>query len=237
MEMARKYLAFDIEIAQELPEGAQDWQAHRPLGITCAATLADDAEQPLLWYGLSDDDRPADRMDQQDAIKLVEYLETMTHAGYTVLTWNGLGFDLDILAEESGMLEACKRLAPDHVDMMFHVFCALGYPVGLDRAAKGMGLTGKTEGMSGALAPRMWAEGQHQQVLDYVAQDARTTLALAQSCEKRRQLVWTTRRGSRSRMPLPSGWLTVRQALALPQPDVSWMSDPWPRSKFTGWIE
>ncbi|MDY7075538.1 MAG: ribonuclease H-like domain-containing protein [Chloroflexota bacterium] len=234
--MARKYLAFDVEIAQELPEGERDWKTHRPLGITCAATLASDTEELLLWHSLTDDDHPADRMNRQDLVKLVNYLATLADDGYTLLTWNGLGFDFDILAEESGMIEACKQLASDHVDMMFHVFCKLGYPVGLDRAAKGMGLAGKPEGMSGALAPRLWAEGKRQQVLDYVAQDVRTTLALAHTCEKQRHLRWITRRGRTSRMALPSGWLTVRGALALPEPDTSWMSDPWPRSKFTGWL-
>ena len=40
----RKYLAFDLEIAREIPEGG-DWKANRPLGISCAATLASDTGQ------------------------------------------------------------------------------------------------------------------------------------------------------------------------------------------------
>ncbi len=236
--MKRKYLAFDIEIAQELPEGEQDWKAHRPLGITCAATLAGDTNELVLWHSLTGD-HPADRMSRPDITRLVDYLTVQASNGYTILTWNGLGFDFDILAEESGMFAECKRLAfeMDHVDMMFHVFCKLGYPVGLDRAAKGMGLAGKIEGMNGALAPRLWAEGKHQHVLDYVAQDVRTTLELAHTSNHRGYLRWITRRGSGKKMPLPSGWLTVREALALPEPDTSWMSNPWPRSKFTGWME
>ena len=46
--------------------------------------------------------------------------------------------------------------------MMFHFFCVQGYALGLDRAAKGMGLAGKLPGMTGALAPRYWAEGRRQ---------------------------------------------------------------------------
>ena len=236
--MKRKYLAFDIEIAQKLPEGEGDWKAHRPLGITCAATLSSDTGELQLWHGLTGDGQPAGRMSQPDLVKMVQYMAAMADDGYTTLTWNGLGFDFDILAEESEMFDRCKQLAfdLDHVDMMFHVFCKLGYPVGLDRSAKGMGLAGKPQGMDGALAPRLWAEGKHQQVLDYVAQDVRTTLELAQTCEERGHLRWITRRGSGKKMGLPSGWLTVREALALPVPDTSWMSNPWPRSKFTGWM-
>jgi hypothetical protein len=46
------------------------------------------------------------------------------------------------------------------VDMMFHVFCSLGYPVALDKAAQGMGLPGKPPGMSGFKAPKLWAQGR-----------------------------------------------------------------------------
>ena len=235
--MKRKYLAFDIEIAQKLPEGGRDWKTLRPLGITCAATLTGDTDKLVLWHSLIND-QPANRMNQPDVARLVDYLITRANDGYTILTWNGLGFDFDILAEESGMFAQCKQLAfeMEHVDMMFHVFCKLGYPVGLDRAAKGMGLAGKTEGMNGALAPQLWAEGKHQKVLNYVAQDVRTTLELAHTSDHRGYLRWITRRGSGKKMSLPSGWLTVREALALPEPDTSWMSKPWPRSKFTGWI-
>jgi predicted PolB exonuclease-like 3'-5' exonuclease len=122
-------------------------------------------------------------MSQQEAAGLVEYLATQVGRGYTLVTWNGTGFDLDILAEESGMLAQCRRLAVDHVDMMFHVLCQLGYGVGLDAAARGMNLAGKPEGMSGAVAPVLWAEGRREEVLAYVAQDVRTTLELARACE------------------------------------------------------
>ena len=37
-------------------------------------------------------------------------------------------------------------------------------------------------------------------------------------------------------MALGEGWLTVSEALGLPLPDTSWMSDPWPRERFTGWM-
>ena len=85
-------------------------------------------------------------MSQQEAVKLVEYLATQVRHGYTIVTWNGVGFDFDILAEESGMLDECRRLARDHVDMMFHVVCQLGFGVSLDSAARGMGMSGKRDG-------------------------------------------------------------------------------------------
>ena len=80
---------------------------------------------------------------------LGELLKTMVDAvnkGWNIVTWNGLGFDFDVLAEESGEWEICRELALDHIDMMFHFFCIQGYPLGLEKAAQGMGLSGKMEG-------------------------------------------------------------------------------------------
>ncbi|MFW6125461.1 MAG: ribonuclease H-like domain-containing protein [Pirellulales bacterium] len=233
--MKRKYVAFDIETASEWPDGA-DWRPYRPLGISCAATLPSDADAPTLWHGVDNHDRPAERMSRDDAARLVDYLRARVDQGYAILTWNGLAFDFAVLAEESGMAEACKRLARGHVDMMFHVFCTLGHPVGLEAAARGFGLAGKTEGMHGIMAPGMWASGKHREVLDYVAQDARTTWELAELCEREKCFRWVTRRGKTSRMDLPHGWLAVDEAMRLPEPDTSWMSRPMSRRRFTGWL-
>jgi hypothetical protein len=47
----RKYLAFDLEIAKVIPDTERDIKAHRPLGISCGATLGgDDGAVPSLWY-------------------------------------------------------------------------------------------------------------------------------------------------------------------------------------------
>ncbi len=233
--MERKYLAFDIETAKEWPDGA-DWSRYRPLGISCAATLPADTGTSRVWHGVTGDDQPADRMSREDVAKLVEHLLAMVGDGYTILTWNGLGFDFQILAEESGMADECKSMALGHVDMMFHVLCELGHPVSLEAAAQAMNLPGKPEGMSGLLAPRMWAEGKWQEVLDYVAQDTRTTLDLATLCEQQGCFRWVTRRGTTGRMALPRGWLDVNSAMKLPEPDTSWMSHPLSRRKFTAWL-
>jgi hypothetical protein len=234
--MARRYLAFDIETAKDVPGEDFNWRPHRPLGISCAATLASESDGARLWHGKSPDGTPAPRMTRDDVAGLVQYLAKMAADGFTILTWNGLGFDFDILAEESAVPAACHECALAHVDMMFHIVCSLGYPVALDKAAQGMGLPGKPAGMSGVKAPKLWAEGRHQDVLDYVAQDVRTAMQIAQAADKLRRFEWITRKGTKSRMPLPSGWLTVRDALKLPEPDTSWMSNPVKRRSFIAWI-
>ncbi|HEX9879126.1 MAG TPA: ribonuclease H-like domain-containing protein [Candidatus Binatia bacterium] len=234
--MARKYLAFDIETAAEVPGPEFDWRRYRPIGITCAAVLASDASEPTVWHGKQADGLPAARMSPDEARNMVHRLSEMVRGGYTLLTWNGLGFDFNVLAEEAGALELCRDLALNHVDMMFHVFCDRGFPVALDKAAAALRIPGKPPGMSGLLAPRLWADGRFQEVMDYVAQDVRIALEVARLCEERRSFQWTTRRGTQGFMPLASGWLTVREALELPEPDTSWMTQPLPRQSFTDWL-
>ncbi len=233
--MTGKFIAFDIETAKILPDFVDDLMTHRPLGISCAAARAEDELMAQLFHSVDADGRPASQMSQDDLARLVDYLLEKTEAGYTVVTHNGLGFDFDILAEESGRLEDCKKLAVGHVDMMFQVFCVKGFAVGLDAAAKSMGLS-KMEGVDGSLAPQMWKDGQYQQVLDYVAQDCDVTMKIARACDRNRAFRWLTKRGKISDFAMPNGWLSVKAALELPLPDTSWMDDPWPRSKFTGWL-
>jgi hypothetical protein len=234
--MIRRYLAFDIETAKILPEQVTNLLEHRPLGICCAAAVASDRRDPAVWHGRLPDGSTAPSMSGAEARTLVHDLQDFVNEGYTLLTWNGLGFDLDVLAEESGLVPDCARLAAAHVDMMFHVVCALGHRLSLDSAARGMGLEGKTPGMTGYQAPILWAQGSHAQAIEYNVRDARITLALAGACESSRALRWITRRGGLGSLPLPDGWLEVKRARLLPQPDTSWMADPPRREDFFRWF-
>ena len=107
--MTRRYLAFDIETAKDVPGDDFNWRAHRPLGISCAAALRCDVSEPILWHGKKDDGTPAERMTQAEARNLVGELAGWTTEGYTLLAWNGLGFDFDVLAEESDCRDECKN--------------------------------------------------------------------------------------------------------------------------------
>jgi hypothetical protein len=235
--MESRYLAFDIETAKEIPGEEFNWRLHRPLGISCAATLASDENQPTVWHGVTPEGSPAPKMSRDEALALVCFLEGKAADGYRILTWNGLGFDFDVLAEESSAAAQCKQCALNHVDMMFHAFCLLGYPMAMEKAAQGMGLPGKPAGVSGVKAPGLWACGQFKVVLDYVAQDVRIALSVAQAVEQRGRLDWITRKGTKSSLPLPNGWIPVKEALRLKLPDTSWMSTPIPRRDFTAWLD
>jgi hypothetical protein len=232
----RRFLAFDIETAKILPEGVNDILEHRPLGVTCAAAVAADLAEPLVWHGGTRQD-PSPSMNRGEVAALVSDLERRVEEGYTIVTWNGLGFDFDVLAEEGALRERCASLARRHVDMFFHAFCALGHFIGLQKAAEGMGLPGKTAGMSGARAPELWAAGRHAEVLQYCVQDVRTTLEVARLAEEQHRLQWRTRNGGVRPLELPSGWLSVEEAGRLPLPDTSWMANPPSRDRFTAWFD
>ncbi len=234
--MANKYCGFDIETAKILPENVNDLHDHRPLGISCAAIWCADKEKAEVFYSKNPGGNPAEKMSIDDLSQFVDLLAEKTNEGYTIVTHNGLGFDFDILAEESGRLDDCRKLALNHVDMMFHFFCGKGFAIGLNAAAKSIGIS-KPENIDGSVAPQLWKEGKHQQVLDYVVQDCRLTLDIALASEKNKKITWVTRRGSTSSFSILSGWLTVSNAMNLSLPDNSWMDAPWERSKFTGWLE
>jgi len=233
----KRYLAFDMETAKVLPSDARDLLQHRPLGIACATAFAEaDTPNSFHWYGLDVNNRPVNQMTCKEAEKLVIDLMELSAKGYTLLTWGGTGFDFDVLAEESGRIKECASLAKNHVDMMFHILCSLGYPVSLQKAAEGMNLSGKKNGISGALAPSMWAAGQCEEVLEYCMQDARLTLQIAMQCEQYQQFTWKTRRGTTGQLALPNGWLTVQEAYNLPLPDTSWMDNPLSRNDIIRWL-
>jgi hypothetical protein len=190
-----------------------------------------------VWYSKGADNSPLSQMSCADVADFVNYLELQIQTGFTPLTWNGLGFDYDILAEESELVDQCKRQAILHVDLMFHVVCEKGFPVGLANACIGMGLPGKLHGVEGCDAPKLWQNGDHEAVCKYVAQDVRAVLGLATECEKQKTFRWRTSRGSVSSFPLPEGWLSVSDAMRLPLPDTSWMSNPIPRDSYTAWLK
>jgi len=236
-----RYVAFDLEIAKAIPDGETDWDKHRPLGISCAATLTSDGDLKL-WHGKESGGVYAEKMTPAEVGRLAEYLQELARGGYPALSWNGLGFDFKVLADEAaaGYTNQIHQMAMDHIDPGFQMVCQKGYMVGLDTAAQGLGVEGKTEGMRGDLAPVMWAQGREAQekVLRYVAQDVRATANVAEGLIKQRWLRWITKRGYVTKSPWRPTFkagrlLTVKECLDLPGPDLEWA---WSRASFMEWM-
>jgi len=175
-------------------------------------------------------------MCKDDLSALVDFLVAQVENGYTILTHNGLGFDFDVLAEESGRLKDCRKLAVGHVDVMFHFFCCKGFPVSLSAAGEAIGIR-KLKGVEAFEAPTLWKKGKYKTVLKYVGQDCRIALRVAEKSEQQQRFSWIRGNGTVGDIDLPKGWLTVQYARKLPLPDTSWMETaPLRRSKYTQWL-
>jgi hypothetical protein len=226
-----KYVLFDLET--ELIQGALDLDRYVP-AITVAATLTSDGDLNL-WYDRDGSGAATGALlSRAGAQALVRYLQDRAARGYLPVTWNGSGFDFRVLARASGMAAECAALAWEHIDMMFWLHCQKGFSVALDRAARAVGTT-KLGGLSGADAPRLWAAGEYDRVLEYVAQDVRMLGAVYEAAIQARALRWINTRGYESRA---DGELCpVRKAYHMPMPDTSWMRrPPWSRERFVGWM-
>ena len=134
------------------------------------------------------------------------------------------------------MLEICRHLALAHVDMMFHVLCKLGYGVSLDAAARGMGIAGKPEGMNGARSRALGGRGSGRRCCGTFRRTFARPWSWLGFARPGASFAGSLVAARCGRMTLGEGWLTVREALGLPLPDTSWMDEPWPRERFTGWM-
>jgi hypothetical protein len=225
------YVVFDLE-TENIP-GPLNLDRRVP-AITVGATLASDGDL-RLWYDRTPEGQPTGSLlSPGGAGELVRYLAEVQQSGQTVVTWNGAGFDFRVLAQASGLVDECVELAWAHLDLMFWFHCRNGYSVGLDKAARAVG-SAKTEGVTGADAPRLWDAGEYETVLEYVSQDVRALAAVHEGAARGNVLRWINSRGRVSRAAGPL--LTVREAYKLPAADTSWMTRaPWPRTKFVGWM-
>lgn len=226
------FVAFDLETAKVLPDSA-DLVQNMPLGITVAACRLPSGEV-RTWHG-GTADRPAPRMTREESAALVDDLLALSRDGTPLVTWNGAAFDFLALAHESGRWADCARLAREHVDVMFHFFCAQGYPVSLTAVALTLGLK-KAAGMTGDEAPAAWKRGEHARVLSYVAGDVALLADIYRAGKRDRGLSWVTKAGQRRRWNAPK-LLSVAKALELPEPDVSWMKNPRRRTDLVGWMQ
>lgn len=243
----RKLISFDLEIANEIPPPPEDdpysvdWRDHRPLGITCAAAcfLWGDEYRYKEWQGVP-------QMSPAQCQQMVQDMQKWEATGFRLASFNGLGFDFNVLSEESGMYDACGGLAMRHYDIMFQWFCTKGWLVGLDGTCKANGVEGKIHEVTlksgevvteidGADAPRMWAEGEHDAVLTYLREDVRATLDLAHRIDENKRINYWSAAGKEHQIEAPNGLVSVERALRIKRPYVAWMKDPIKREYFYGW--
>lgn len=184
--------AFDIETARLI----DPIDPKTSLGVCCLAE-ARDGEAPLVFWcsggrAISSNldslesnlgsNPPDDSFSQKAIRRLVISMRDIREKRKTnyYIGWNSLGFDWRVLATESGLPSECKKLALNHIDLMFVFLSKQGHRLSLRNAADGIGLHKGIEGIEdGAAACDLWKSGEYEKVLRYCAQDAIITLELA----------------------------------------------------------
>jgi hypothetical protein len=231
------FLSYDIEIYNEL-YGEDGKEIDLKNIIPSVAAFCLDDLQVKYFY-----DEPY--LTRETAKKLVFEMMDNYNNGIVPLTWNGLSFDFQLLGLYSGEIEACAKLALNHIDMMFIVTCNKGYYLGLDTALKGMGVESKVhnvtlkdgtilDSMSGRIAPELWRKGEFEAVKTYLAGDVIQPIKLAQAIEKQNRIFWFSKTGKPQFVF--TKLITVKQCFGLPTPNNSWMENPPKRSDFVSWI-
>ncbi|MCI0476785.1 MAG: ribonuclease H-like domain-containing protein [Anaerolineales bacterium] len=232
-----KLATFDLEVAKDF-DG--DWSKSAPLGITCAALALSDAGEPRYFHA-------SPQLSREQCRELVAELQRVTREGYTLVTWNGTAFDFAVLAQESEMPRECAELALAHVDLMAIVTFKRGHFLSLQKALEGAGISGKKkevllkdgsrlDGMSGKLAPQLWARGEFDAVLSYLREDVMPLLELARIVSETKTIRWTSGKGYPQTLRVERLW-SVRECFAFPLPDTAWMNaDPPQREKLIEWM-
>jgi hypothetical protein len=205
--------------------------------VAVAAIKLSDRDTPEVWFETVDG-RPAPYWSEEFTIRFVLRLEQLDREGYTLVTWNGSGFDFRLLYQIT-RLATVKTMCWRSVDPCFQMLCMKGFPVGLEAAATTVGAKSKEE--NGISAPILWHEGRYERVIRYVIGDViRLETVIVNLC-KEGGLKWRTRKGALRFQPF-NALLSVREGTWLPLPDTSWMTpdpdrEPITRESTLSWLE
>ena len=225
------YVAFDIETTG-LIGTTNPWPE-----VTCAATRLVDGNTLDVRTWHSD---YAAIMSHDTINELLAYLWECYLRNIVVVTFNGAGFDFNVLY---GITKnpLAKQLASGHCDLMYQFAVAHGYFASLQSFCDGIGIEGKTGKAVDAIA--MW-ETDKDEVLKYCENDVRAlgdvyAHVLATGGAKRQ-----TKRGTItfSSFELDDRGRLMTVAMAAERvvqnmvPDQSWMKDPPNLLNTVAWI-
>ena len=230
-----KILSFDIEISDifDLKPG-EDMEKYSPFNISVAATAIHGGEE-RVWYSKDDEGCPALNLTQQKAHELLEYLQDMQQSGFMVCAWNGLGFDLKWIGYHAKNIKLAAEIVLKSYDPMFQFFNQRGFPVSLAKVAEGMGIKQKKL-MGGADAPKEWAKGNHEAVMEYCLGDCQLTNQIISEILNKKCVNWITANNISRSEPMPL-LKPVHQVIGEPLADQSWMNNPPSKTKFHEWVQ
>jgi len=227
-------ISVDIETSDlfDLKPG-EDLEKYAPFHVAVAATASPRGESKV-WVSRDSNGKPRTDMSRETARELLKHLRDVQRQGDRLCAWNGASFDLRWIGFAADDLRTAREVALDLYDPMLQFFNQTGYPVALAAVARAMEPRLKKL-LKSEEAPRLWREGRHEKVIEYVCSDATITVKLVEQIEQTRCIRWVTRKGD-VRAERIGELLTVRQVLAEPEPDQSWMDSPIRRAKFVAWM-
>jgi hypothetical protein len=228
-----KILSFDLETAVVLPKNSE-LSEYMPIPISVAATAILGGEE-RLWYSVKDDGTPADKVDRSTASELLQYLEQKQSEGYFICGWNSLNFDFHCLASASGLYKKCAQIAKDSYDPMYQFFNQEGFFVGLQAVSDGFTL-GFEKSLQGHKVPKMWLDGECDEVFSYVMSDCRMTNSVIKALQTNKKIIWRKKNGQLAERQFQrlKKCKEVMQSTFIA--DQSWMDDPPSKWRFTTWF-
>jgi len=181
----RKCLVLDIETAN-LDMESEGLAFDNPKGWTTSCVgiydIWEGESEGIHYYYVPDPHAIMDKDLKEYNIRnidtLVETLKQCYQSGYYIVTKNGKGFDLPILSKTlekggAGLQDIVNKYetADRHIDICYLLREQYGYRFSLQNLV--IGLYGKQESktMDAAHAPKAWADGKYQEVLDYCMHD------------------------------------------------------------------
>ena len=216
-------------------ETQDEWNDRPPVNIACAVIMLSDQGEPLVHANKQPDGNINDHLSKQQSEDFIQHLFHLRDQGYDLVSWNGTSFDLQTVADVTEMHDQCADLAVDHYDIMFQIFCSMGWPVSLNAAALGMGI--EHDHTSQTDLNVAWTDPERRnQVIQQAIRDAKATLQIAQRAQRTGRLSWYSKSGNLFQLQIEDGLLTVDEAITIPEPDTSWMTDPLSRWHFIKWL-
>ena len=181
----RKCLVLDIETAN-LDMDAEGLAFNNPQGWNTSCVGIYDVwegeSEGINYYYVSDPDKiMTPELEEYNLRSMDSLLTTLTHcydSGYYIVTKNGKGFDLPILSKTlenggAGLKSIIDKYetADRHIDICMLLRNQYGYRFSLQNLVKGLYGEEESKTMNAAHAPKAWAKGDYQEVLDYCMHD------------------------------------------------------------------
>lgn len=214
------HLFLDIELCDNIPDG---WDRNNPstLDIACICVLTIDSDYNENIVVHHNDGKA---MTNTQVQVVCDQVKNICYHGGKFITWNGLGFDMQLLDKIDNNLKELI-LSNHHIDLMFHFTRKKGYMIGLNKVSKGFSIGEKT--MTGLDAVKLWAKGEFQKVLDYNINDVKLLRDIYYKVLETSKIKWLSGNGNICYLNVDIEQLPVGNSLNIPKPsekELSWMS-------------